>query len=332
MNAQLPINQILCGDNKTLLRELPDNSIDLVITSPPYYQQRYYGEGMGNEHTPDLYIGELLDVFKECLRVIKITGSVVFNVGDKYINSNLMLIPYRFAIEAQAQTIATLVNEITWVKPNPTPRQYTKRLVSATEPFFHFVKNKRYYYDLESFCKRAEPLKRNPNSQAGKRYYKMIAESELTVEQQQMARTALSEAVCEVRNGQIAGFRMKIKGIHAEAFGGQAGGRKTQMDTQGFTIIKMKGNKLGRDVMESPVASIKGNKHPAIYPVEIIEKIVNLLCPVNGIVLDPFMGSGSTAIACKKLNRKYIGYNIRLVYRKGAFRRLWRVIKSISRL
>ena len=62
------------------------------------------------------------------------------------------------------------------------------------------------------------------------------------------------------------------------------------MNNQGFTIIKMKGNKLGRDVIESPVAAVKGNKHPAIYPVEIIEECIQLLCPDGGVVLDPFSG------------------------------------------
>ena len=203
--------------------------------------------------------------------------------------------------------------------------------MSATEPFFHFVKNKHYYYDLESFCARAEPLKPNPESKVGQKYYEIIANSELTEQQKQLARTALSEAICEVRNGQIAGFRMKIKGIHAEAFGGQSGGRKTQMENNGFTIIKMKGNKLARDVIESPVASIKGNKHPAVYPVEIIEKCVNLLSPVNGIVLDTFMGSGSTAIACNKLNRKYIGFEINPEYCEDAEKRVGAVIKPIYR-
>lgn len=322
LNKELPINQILCGDNRILLGELPADSIDLVITSPPYYQQRYYGGGMGNETTPELYIAELLEVFKECLRVIKPTGSVIFNIGDKYINSNLMLLPYRFAIQAQTQTKASLINEITWVKQNPTPRQYSRRLVSSTEPFFHFVKSKGYYYDIESYRDKADAKAPNPNSNVGQKYYGLIEQSDLTPAQKQKARVELEKVIDEVKSGQITNFRMKIKGIHAEAFGGQSGGRKQQMENNGFTIIRMKGNKLAKDVIETPVATIKGNKHPAIYPVKIVEKCIKLLTPVNGVALDPFMGSGSTAIACKKLDRQYIGFDINPDYCEDAIKRV----------
>ncbi|MCY3724440.1 MAG: DNA methyltransferase, partial [Candidatus Poribacteria bacterium] len=101
--------------------------------------------------------------------------------------------------------------------------------------------------------------------------------------------------------GQTHSFRMKIRGIHAEPFGGQIGGRTLQLKNKGFTIIRMHGNRLKRDVIETSVAAIKGNKHPAIYPVEVVEEFLHLLTPTGALVLDPFMGSGSTAVACKKL-------------------------------
>ena len=233
-----------------------------------------------------------------------------------------MLLPYRFAIQAQTQTKASLINEITWVKQNPTPRQYSRRLVSSTEPFFHFVKSKRYYYDIESYRDKADTKAPNPNSNVGQKYYGLIEQSDLTPARKQKARVELEKAIDEVKLGQITNFRMKIKGIHAEAFGGQSGGRKQQMESNGFTIIRMKGNKLAKDVIETPVATIKGNKHPAIYPVKIVEKCIKLLTPVNGVALDPFMGSGSTAIACKKLDRQYIGFDINPDYCEDAIKRV----------
>ena len=62
-------------------------------------------------------------------------GSIVFNIGDKYQDSNLLLVPYRFALAATETGLVKLVNEVTWVKRNPTPRQFRRRLVSSTEPF-----------------------------------------------------------------------------------------------------------------------------------------------------------------------------------------------------
>lgn len=103
---------------------------------------------------------------------------------------------------------------------------------------------------------------------------------------------------------------MKIRGLHAEPFGGQEGGRQIQLRKKGFTIIRIHGEKLKRDVIESAVESLKNSNHPAIYPVSIIQEFLYLLTRRGGVVLDPFMGSGSTAEACKRAGRNYIGIDI----------------------
>ncbi len=321
----LPIDQILCGDNLELIQKLPDCSIQLVITSPPYFQQRDYGGGMGNETEVSEYIDKLLCLFRECVRVVKDDGSIVFNVGDKYMDSNLLLVPYRFALAATETGLVKLVNEITWVKRNPTPRQFRRRLVSSTEPFFHFAKSNNYYYDLNAFLAQERSPKQSTkrdSTKLGQRYFELIAESELSKTEKIAARKELTEVIQEVLQGQIYDFRMKIRGIHAEPFGGQIGGRTLQLKNKGFTIIRMHGNKLKRDVIETSVAAVKGNKHPAIYPVEVIEEFLHLLTPPASLVLDPFMGSGSTAVACKKLDRHYIGYDINAEYCEDARQRV----------
>lgn len=321
----LPIDQILCGDNLELIQKLPDCSIQLVITSPPYFQQRDYGGGMGNETEVSEYINKLLCLFRECVRVVKDDGSIVFNVGDKYMDSSLLLVPYRFALAATETGLVKLVNEITWVKRNPTPRQFRRRLVSSTEPFFHFAKSDNYYYDLNAFLaqeRSPKQSKKKDSTKLGQRYFELIAESELSKAEKITARKELTEVIQEVLQGQIHDFRMKIRGIHAEPFGGQIGGRTLQLKNKGFTIIRMHGTKLKRDVIETSVAAVKGNKHPAIYPVEIVEEFLHLLTPSGAVVLDPFMGSGSTAVACKKLGRHYIGYDINAEYCEDARQRV----------
>ena len=252
-------NEIVCGDSADLLKSIPANGVDLVITSPPYFQQREYdGGGVGNEKKPDDYISALMKIFRECVRVIKPTGSIIFNVGDKYEDSSLLLMPYRFAIAATEQCGVTLVNNVTWVKSNPTPRQFKRRLVSSTEPFFHFVKSQEYKYFLDEFLKPIEEPKPNGNGNGtgenvGKKYFLLIEQSKLAQKQKEMAKTALEEVIEEVRNGEIQGFRMKIRGIHSEPFGGQEGGRKIQLDKNGFTIIRIYGNPLKKDVITTPV-------------------------------------------------------------------------------
>lgn len=321
----LPIDQILCGDNLELIQKLPDCSIQLVITSPPYFQQRDYGGGMGNEKDVNEYIDTLLRLFRECVRVVKDDGNIVFNVGDKYQESNLLLVPYRFALAATETRLVKLVNEITWVKRNPTPRQFRRRLVSSTEPFFHFVKSDKYFYDLNAFLAEERAPKQSnkkESTKVGQRYFELIAESDLSEAEKTMARRELTEVIQEVHQGQTHGFRMKIRGIHAEPFGGQIGGRTLQLKSKGFTIIRMHGNKLKRDVIETSVAAVKGNKHPAIYPVEVVEEFLHLLTPPASLVLDPFIGSGSTAVACQKLGRHYIGYDINTEYCEFARQRV----------
>jgi site-specific DNA-methyltransferase (adenine-specific) len=316
------------------MKKIPDNSINLIITSPPYFQQRDYGEyenEIGNEKEVDDYIDNLLKLFHECVRVLRDDGNIVFNIGDKYKNSNLLLVPFRFAIEATNREKVRLVNNITWVKLNPTPRQYRGRLVSSTEPFFHFVKSNNYYYNLDAFMNILDNSGKKKNGNVngiGKRYFDLIEQSDLTKEQKINAIRELKEVIEEVKNGKIYSFRMKIKGLHSLPFGGQEGGRKTQILTRGFSIIKIHGNSIKRDVIESAVETIKGAEHPAIYPEYIIQELIKLLTKENDVVLDPYIGSGTTAVTCKKLNRNYIGFDINSNYCINAENRVSKVKKD----
>lgn len=316
------INKILCGDAKDVLIDMPDKSVDLVITSPPYYNQRDYGSGgIGNEDTTEEYVNNLVVIFDECVRVLKDTGSIVFNIGDKYQNGNLMLIPYRFALEAMKINGVKLINEITWVKSNPAPKQDKKKLIPATEPFFVFVKSNNYYFNKDDFLDHLDLLRKKKiggNGNIGGKYFQLIEQSNLTKEQKIQASLELQKAIIDVKNGKIASFRMKIKGIHALPYGGQPGGRMMHIEKDGFTIIRISGKSLKRDVIESPVETIKGNIHPAIYPEFVIYELIKLLTKENDVVLDPFIGSGTTALVAKKINRNYIGIEISPKYAEYA--------------
>ena len=321
------INKIYCGDAVSEIMQLPANSVDLVVTSPPYYKQRTYNQstgGLGHEPTQEKYVSALLDAFEEVLRVVKPTGNVVYNLGDKYQNGSLQLLPYRFAISACEKFPVRLVNTIMWVKRNPTPRQFARRLVPSTEPFFHFALGPDYYYDRDSFLPISNKGTRRSriSPKLGTKYRQLIEDSNLDETSKKKAHAALNDVIQEVHDGKICSFRMKIRGIHAEAFGGQAGGRKTQMTKNGFTIIRIHGNVLKRDVIESPVASLPGNIHTAIFPLNVIRELIRLLSPPDSLVLDPYMGSGTTAIAALTENRKYFGIDIDPIYCSSAKSRI----------
>ncbi|MGC8567572.1 MAG: DNA methyltransferase [Caldisphaera sp.] len=84
---EIPIDKLICGDSTSILKQFPDNSINLIITSPPYFRQREYAGGeIGAEHNINSYLDAILEVFHECVRIIKEDGSIVFNMGDKYQN------------------------------------------------------------------------------------------------------------------------------------------------------------------------------------------------------------------------------------------------------
>ena len=321
--------EILCGDCNDLLDSLALRSVDLVITSPPYYKQRTYAsEGIGNEETVEEYLGELLVTFEKLIRVTKPTGNIVYNLGDKFLNGCLQLIPYQFALRVINDYKLRLVNDITWIKQNPTPHQFPRRLTVSKEPFFHFALSKNYHYDRDAFLPRKSKKSSKPTDKLGSKYRELIKSSELDLSQQKAANIALDNAICEVGNGTIHSFRMKIKGIHAPAYGGQEGGRKTRIERDGFTIIKISGKPMKRDIIESPVENLPGIGHPAIFPVKVIREFVRLLTPEGGMVLDPYLGSGSTMVASILEGRSCIGIDISKEYCKSAVERVIRVIEE----
>ncbi|HNI43152.1 MAG TPA: site-specific DNA-methyltransferase [Chitinophagales bacterium] len=311
-------NRILQGSCLDILPQLPANSVDLVITSPPYFQQRDYGNGVlgiGNEHTEVAYLQNILAVFAACIRVVKDSGAVVFNLGDKYVNGALSLLPYKFAIAATQLPNVFLINQLTWAKLNPTPRQDKRKLIQATEPFFIFAKSKNYYFNLDNYLAHLDALNKsaksnNPSDNMGKKYVELIDGSDLSAEEKNNAKRELQNAIAAVKQGEIESFRMKIRGIHKLAYGGQEGGRNNQIKNNGFTIIKLLGNRMKKDIIESPVEITKDNEHPAVYPIYIVQELIKLLSHENQLVLDPFCGSGTTCLAARNLNRQYLGIEI----------------------
>ncbi|MCL5992284.1 MAG: site-specific DNA-methyltransferase [Bacteroidetes bacterium] len=322
-------NKIIIGDSSIELKKFPANSIDLIITSPPYFQQREYGYGgIGNESSEKKYLDNLYEIFFECVRLTKKSGSIVFNLGDKYIEGSLSLIPYKFALGVLEKFKLKLINNLTWIKLNPTPRQDKRKLVQSTEPFFIFVKSNEYYYNQDAYLDYLEILKMsskknsNNGNGIGKKYYELLDKSDLSKEEKVNAKKELDKVINEVKKGELESFRMKIRNIHSQPFGGQEGGRKMHIEKHGFTIIRIYGKSMKKDIIESPVESIRGNPHPAVYPEYVIQQIIKLLTQENDVVLDPFCGSGTTCVAAKMLKRNYIGIEINPEYVNYAQERL----------
>jgi len=145
---------VYIGDVKKALAQLPANSVDCVVTSPPYWKQRDYRhpEQIGQENSYEKYIANLVEVFKELKRVLKPTGTFFLNVGYKYQDKNLLLIPELLATELQKNGWC-LLNKVVWHKPNAMPSSLENRFSNVYEPVFLFVKEEskyRYYLSLDA--------------------------------------------------------------------------------------------------------------------------------------------------------------------------------------
>jgi DNA modification methylase len=143
--------RILVGDVRQRLQELPDGSVQCVITSPPYWGLRDYGHDgqIGLEQTPDDYVAEMVAVFGQVRRVLADDGTLWLNLGDSYASGKQLVgIPWRVAFALQADGW-WLRQDIIWHKPNPMPESVTDRCTKAHEYVFLLTKSAQYFYDAD---------------------------------------------------------------------------------------------------------------------------------------------------------------------------------------
>ena len=285
--------EILIGDNRKALKELPDASVQTVVTSPPYWGLRDYGhdEQIGLEQSPEDFIEQLCVVFDEVWRVLKDDGTIWVNLGDSYAGNNsrasnngragfgneregvflktgvglkhkdLVGIPWRFAFAMQARGWY-LRSDIIWHKPNPMPESVTDRPTKSHEYIFLMTKSPRYYYDHEA-----------------------IKEDAIWAEEKRAGKGRLH----------YDGKRQGEKGTGQE----------------NFVSIVDKKNK--RSVWQ---VNVKGYKeaHFATYPTELIEPCILAGSKEGDTVLDPFSGSGTTGEVALKHGRNYVGLELNSDY------------------
>jgi site-specific DNA-methyltransferase (adenine-specific) len=313
----------LQGDALDVLHGIPDNSIDCVITSPPYWGHRQYsGGGIGEEPTYEEYVTNLLHITKEIHRVLKPTGSFWLNVGDTYRNKNLLGIPWRISLRLIDDQKWTLRNSVIWNKHKGGLDSSKDKLRNIHENIFHFVKNpKKYFYDTsdirsdarKSIVKNGSVI--SATGVSGVRYKRQIELSTaLTDEERTNATQSLNNVLERIRNGEIADFRMIIRGQQRTTHSNseKVSGRAKELAQKGFYFLFYHPDgTLPGDVWEIiPEDSQKRKEHYAVYPEDICKIPILATCPKDGVVLDPFSGSGTTSLVAYKNNRKSIGIDI----------------------
>lgn len=258
-----------------MLRTLPDASVHMAITSPPYWSLRDYNIAgqLGLERSYDDYIHKLCDVFDEVRRVLRPDGTCWVNIGDSFSGSSggppskrpakmerfgcrlpatprsdipqksLCGIPFRFAIEMLHRGWI-LRNTIIWHKPNVIPESVRDRFTIDFEYLFLFVKSPRYHFQQQF----------EPATDRG-----------------------------SIRQGVYVRNKRCVWAIPTKAFAGN---------------------------------------HFATYPEALIETPILAGCPEGGVVLDPFLGSGTTAIVAERLGRRWVGIELNPEYVQLARERL----------
>lgn len=318
------------------LQSIDSDSIDCCVTSPPYWGLRDYGHSdqIGLEKTPDEYVSRIIDVFREVKRVLKPEGTLWLNLGDSYCSTaggtmgdslrqegilagvsderaeaskkfrpkvptglkpkDLVGIPWMVAFALRADGWY-LRQDIIWHKPNPMPESVTDRCTKSHEYIFLMSKSSKYYYDHEAIkteCK--DPLDDLRRIEAQTWDNKNTPDN--------------------LRNG----IRPKTK----STFGNRDGELNGLHSGKPYYALE-KANK--RSVWTVNTMPYK-DAHFATFPEELIVDCIKAGCPENGIVLDPFMGAGTTALVARKLNRNFIGFELNPDYLKIANNRLERTL------
>lgn len=255
------LNQVVCTDALTGLKNLPSESVDMCITSPPYYNLRDYKDckQIGWEATSEEYVENLIQIFMEVWRVLKNSGTLWINIGDTYEKKCLLNIPERISVELSRRGWVKR-NTIIWYKPSVIPLSVKDRFTVDFEYLYFFSKNKKYFFNQQF-----EPSIDKEYRERGK------------IRPKKDNRKGF-----EIRNG----------------LSDQVGGRKWRNKRTVWSI-----NNKG----------LKGY-HSAVFPEELIETPILAGTDIGGVVLDVFMGSGTTAVVSKKLGRNFIGFEINPEY------------------
>lgn len=281
-NGNQWLNTIINGDALEILQTLPNESINCIITSPPYYMQRDYSTPiqLGNEKTPDEYINSLKNVFHECRRVLKNDGTLWLNLGDKYQDNDLLGMPWKVAF-ALKEDGWILRSDIIWYKPNAMPSSVKNRPTTDHEYVFLFTKNTEYYYDVDAIREPHVTFSPDSRMKGGRNHFGKVNG---TPEQ-----------------GKNAGNPNLHNGRWDQAFHPKGRNKRT--------------------VWEIPLSKFR-DVHFAVFPEKLVETCILAGCPEVGIVLDPFIGSGTTAVVAQRLGRKYVGIDSNEEYCKIARNRL----------
>lgn len=272
---------------------LRDASVDLVVTSPPYFALRSYDGNVtgqiGEEPTSEAFVNALVDATAEMARVLKPSGSIFVNLGDKYVAKSLLGLPWRYA-NACTDCLGLLLRaEVIWNKPNSVPESVTDRVRRSHETWFHFTKRSRYFASMDEIREAhtgrltttAQPLAERDQRRA-------------IVPNNTPHRTPGRDGLGSNPLGKLPG---SVWSIPCDPFRLPAAVR------------------IDRELPE----------HFAAFPPAWPARIIAGWSPPDGVVLDPFGGTGTVAMVARAMGRYGVSVDLSADYCRLA---QWRVYDS----
>ena len=323
--------------------------MDCIVTSPPYYGLRDYGHSsqIGLEGSPDAYVQAIVAVFTEVRRVLKDGGTVFLNIGDSYTSmlrsgreespgvgakqelapvrnavkwgsgggtnfwwrvpafggelkpKDLMGIPWRVAFALQADGWY-LRSDIIWHKPNPMPESVTDRPTKSHEYVFLLAKQERYYYDAAAI---AEPSV-DPESLNGRN--RRYDDHFVQADPDGFARTRVGFANIEPGKKYLTRNRRSVWTIPTRPFPFSSGSVRRERVAWDESVDDTTRITSG----DCPVKQ----SHFATMPEALVEPCILAGCPMGGLVLDPFSGSGTVLAVASRLGRRGVGVDLNPAY------------------
>jgi DNA modification methylase len=324
--------EIITGDCREVLAGMADRSVHCCVTSPPYFGLRDYGVAgqIGLERTPDVFVAEMVEVFRQVRRVLRDDGTLWLNLGDSYANDtkwggrtsgkhvnalrgdtgigrrrqntglkskDMMGIPWRVAFALQADGWY-LRQDIIWSKPNPMPESITDRCTKSHEYIFLMSKSPRYFYDADAI---KEPASENTHARLpGNNSHKLTAAYEGGAERHRTA----------------AGLVDYAKRKRAAAKSGVK--NNDSFDAAMAVMPDLRNKRSVWTVGSEPFSEA----HFATFPPSLIEPCIKAGCPIGGTVLDPFGGAGTTGMVADRLQRNAVLIELNPAYVDIARRRI----------
>ena len=289
---------ILCGDAVEQLRTLDTDSVHCCVTSPPYFNLRDYGTPgqLGRETTPEEYVEKLAAVFREVRRVLRPDGTLWLNLGDSYTSGG------RKTRDFDPKLPARSVDR----RPRTPQGMKPKDLIGIPWMAAFALRADGWYLRQDIIWHKPNAMPESVKDRCTKSHEHIFLLSK-------SARYYFdSDAIREpFSTPPRAGERRSYRPGCASSFGLDRGHMEQRGNFAGLPLHP--GGRNKRDVWTVSTSSFKG-AHFAVFPESLVEPCVLAGCPEGGVVLDPFMGSGTTGVVAQRLGRRFVGIDINLDY------------------